>query len=245
MGTIKNIYQFVFSEWWWTCLFFFAFFWSIYFVGVAVTNWLINKAVRQHKVNKIVEAIRPGQIGNEIKQSILSIIVFSVQAIFLQILVKYKIAGANFTNAYNLFWQIPVLFFWNEIHFYICHWVLHRKWLFKTVHYKHHISKEPTVFSVFSFHWFEAFLLGTVIFFPMVIYPFHVLALLSLPIMSLILNLLGHCNHEAVNTKGDAANLSRFTFRHSMHHKWSNGNYGFMLPYFDKLFKTNLPKNKY
>lgn len=179
----------------------------------------------------------------EIKNSLVSIFVFSIQAIPFYFLYKANIFQFSFENPINLLWEIPVLFLWNEIHFYICHYFLHKPFLLKNIHKVHHLSKSPTLFSIYSFHWIESFMLGTVIFFPMFFHNFHIFSVISLPIMSIVLNLIGHCNHEyKSNWKND--HLLKFTFRHTLHHKWSQGNYGFMLPFLDKIFQTEFPHHK-
>lgn len=243
MNKIVSLYELAFSTGPNAAITFFLFFVVLYFSGAGLYTLALYFLKKHFGYHAIQHNLRKGQIGTEIRQSLLSIFVFSIQAIPLQYLVAHGYARVSFSNPWELLWQIPVLFLWNEIHFYLMHALLHRKWLMKKVHFVHHRSKEPTLFSVYSFHWFEAFLLGTVIFLPMILYPFHIFAILSLPVMSIILNLMGHSNHEGPSDK-DPEHISRFIFRHSMHHKWSNGNFGFMLPYLDQLFNTKLPKNK-
>jgi len=243
MNSLESTYQFIFSAWYWAFLFFFVFFSFLYFAGTGIATMVLKKLIKSGKVHPIQQALRKGQVSQEIGRSVVSILVFSLQAIPIPWLIRQGYVAIAFDNAWNCLWEIPVLFLWNEAHFYAVHWLLHRKWFFKHVHYAHHQSKEPTVFSVFSFHWIEAFLLGTVIFVPLAVHHFHILSLLSLPVMSIILNLIGHCNHE-FDTGKDHEHVARFTFRHTMHHKWSRGNFGFMLPFFDHLFKTALPKDK-
>ncbi len=238
---INATIDFVFSKWWLTFLFTFVFFLCLYFGGIFLMKSILIYLKRKNKVFEIVDFKSKGQEQTEIKNSISSILVFALQAIPLQWLYinKYFYFGQN--GIINCLWEIPVLFLWNEIYFYLTHWLLHQPPFFMKVHYKHHASREPTLYSVYSFHWFEAFLLGAVIFIPVLIYPFHILSILSLPIMSILLNFLGHWNHERATTKKPNY-IGRFTFRHTMHHKYSKGNFGFMLPYFDMLFNTSYPK---
>lgn len=243
MESLQKIYDFIFAHWWWAFAAFFLFFSMLYFVGIFVASLFLHYLLKKGKVHAIQHAIRKGQKRTEILHSLLSIFIFALQAIPMQWLIHQGFFTISFTNAWNCLWEIPLLFLWNEIHFYTCHWLLHRRWFMKNVHYMHHQSKEPTLYSVFSFHWIEAFLLGTVIFFPLMIHSFHIFSVLSLPVMSIALNLMGHSNHETQTNK-DTEAISRFTFRHTMHHKWSNGNFGFMLPWLDHIFKTSLPKNK-
>ncbi len=243
MNQLENIYHFIFSEWYWSFLFFFLFFSILYFGGTGIASLLLQYLKSEGKIHPIHHNIQKGQIRREIRLSLLSIFIFSIQAIPFPWLIKSGYIQIRFDNTWHCVWEIPVLFLWNEIHFYAVHWLLHRKWFMKNIHYIHHQSKEATVFSVFSFHWVEAFLLGTVIFVPLAFHNFNVFSVLSLPIMSIILNLAGHCNHEGAVKPGEEKTL-RIAFRHAMHHKWSQGNFGFMLPWLDKIFNTSLPKNK-
>ena len=134
--------------------------------------------------------------NKEIRNSLISITVFSLQGIFIQQGIQQGWLKISYVTNWYCVPQMLVLFLWNEIHFYFVHRLLHIAALARRVHWMHHHSKEPTVFSTFSFHWIEAFLLGTVIVVPLAIYPFQLPALVFLPVMSIILNTLGHCNHE-------------------------------------------------
>jgi len=240
---LKNLFNFVLSEWYYTSAFFFIFFSIMYFIGTYITELIIKIKSKDARIRQIVFAKKPGQTRIEIRNSMLSIVVFSVQAIFFQYLFSIGVYKIRFDQPLHVLWEIPLLFLWNEIHFYIVHRLLHTRWLFKHVHKVHHWSKEPTSYSIYSFHWIEAFLLGTVIFFPLLIHDFQVYSVLSLPIMSIVVNLLGHCNHEIPSDK-PSGSFGKYTFRHSMHHKWSNGNFGFMLPFLDSIFHTNVSDNK-
>ncbi len=126
--------------------------------------------------------------------------------------------------------EVIVLFFWNEIHFYLIHRLLHQKTLFRWIHREHHLSQITTPYSSFSMHWIEALLLGTVMPIAMFFHSFGVWSLLSLPIMSLVLNAFGHSNLV----------LGDFTKRHALHHQHVNGNFGFFLPWFDQWFDTGV-----
>ncbi len=243
MKFLENAYVLIFSEWYYTAVFFFVFFSGLYFIGAILTEYFFKILKKKGSVEEIQHAIKPKQRNKEIQRSLISIFVFSIQAIPLQWLIKMNIFVIDFNNFSAIMWQIPMLFLWNEIHFYAVHRFLHVPWFYKNVHYQHHWSKEPTAFSVYSFHWLEAFLLGTVIFFPLLLFKLNIFSALSLPVFSIILNFIGHSNHDH-DWKEHEEEIKHFSFRHCMHHKWSKGNFGFMLPYLDQLFKTALPKNK-
>lgn len=237
---LEQSFQFVLSKWYWTSFFFLVFFSLLYFLGAAITDYLVRR--KEPDLKKIVNAPKKRQRAIEIRNSLISILVFSLQAILFQQLFAMGIFQVGFSQPWNCLWEIPMLFLWNEVHFYCMHWLLHRKWMIRNVHRVHHWSVEPTAYSIYSFHWVEAFMLGTVIFFPLFVHNFQIYSLLSLPLMSLLVNLLGHCNHE-LSDESDPSSFSKYTFRHSMHHKYGKGNFGFMLPWIDQLFGTQLTKN--
>ena len=219
-------------------IFFNILYWGITFIGLYVFRYLEKYHGLQQVDNHFV---KPGQQRREIWQSMRSIFVFSLQGIAIQ----QGLAHGWFQISYEFNWwfapQVALLFLWNEVHFYVVHSLLHTRFMIKRVHWVHHHSKEPTVYSTFSFHWIEAFLLGTVILFPLLMYPFQAAAVLSLPVLSLIINLLGHCNYDFFS-KNKPGHVLKFSYRHSMHHKEGKGNLGFLLPWLDILFKTDSKK---
>jgi sterol desaturase/sphingolipid hydroxylase (fatty acid hydroxylase superfamily) len=206
----------------------------------ATTALFISKFIQtRYKLNG-QENYDSLQIGREIKFSIVSIFVFALQAIFIQVAYVRGWIDINWqVNVFTLIPQIIVLFFWNELHFYLCHRLLHAGWWYRKVHKIHHTSFHPSPFSVYSFHWIEAFLLGTVIFLPLLLYPFQYLALLSLPVMSIFLNTLGHWDYDLFPHLKPSS-LLKFSYRHAMHHRKVHGNFGFLLPIFDRIFKTGI-----
>jgi Delta7-sterol 5-desaturase len=220
-------------------LFTFVSFLGLYFF-FSLSTYFISKCLHSRYCLHAEEGYKKAQLRQEIQLSMISILVFSLQSIFIQKGYTLGLLKIDWNiNLFTLLPQVFVLFLWNEIHFYLSHRLLHGKWLFRHVHKVHHYSYHPSPFSIYSFHWGEAFLLGTVIFLPLLIYPFQFLALLSLPLVSIFLNTLGHWNYDLFpNLK--PASLLKFSYRHSMHHQKVKGNFGFLLPYFDKLFNTDL-----
>ena len=141
---LEKTFNFVLSEWYYTSAFFFVFFSILYFVGTFITEIIVDYKTKNKTLRQIVFAKKPGQRSKEIRNSLVSILVFSLQAILFQILFSQGIFKVRFDNPWNCLWEIPLLFFWNELHFYMVHWLLHRRWFFLNVHKVHHWSKEPT-----------------------------------------------------------------------------------------------------
>lgn len=216
----------------------FAFFFFLYFFFSGMAFLVSHFHGVGFKINQVPYS--KSQILKEIKYSMLSILVFSLQSIFIQQAIANGLAGieTSFTLL-TYFVEVLLLFFWNELHFYCTHWLLHRKWWFINIHYLHHQSFQPTPFSVYSFSWVEAFLLGSVIFLPLLLHRFQIISMVSLPIMSIMMNVIGHWDYDFFPDR-KVDHWLRASFRHSLHHSKVSGNFGFQLSFFDKLFKTNI-----
>lgn len=109
--------------------------------------------------------------------------------------------------------------------------------MMKRIHFIHHKSKVPTVYSVFSFHWVEAFLLSTVPLTIVPFIPFAILAIFIYPFVSILLNFAGHCNYRFGDGEGKSWRL--FGTYHNEHHSKGRRNYGFSQNFLDKLFSKH------
>lgn len=217
---------------------------SLAFAGLYFGAALAALGLRRVLPGRTIDArpLKPHQVRDEVLRSLASIGVFGLYGV---VTVKLLAAGwLAFT------WQAPwwvvaldllALLLWNEVHFYACHRLLHVAWLMKRVHYVHHLSLVPTPFSTYSFHWFEAALLGSVMLCALPFRSFHVVAVLLLPLGSIALNVLGHWNWDPVPGLADGA-LPASSRRHSAHHARGDGNLGFLLPWFDRALRTRVPK---
>jgi Delta7-sterol 5-desaturase len=214
-------------------------FFTVLYFGAAALAFFLKSILKKYKIGAEIaeDSKRKIKAAVEIKRSMISILIFGLQSFVIYLLYHKGIVFFNKENSLAMLWEIPLLFLWNEVHFFISHWLLHRKWFFKNVHYVHHLSFTPTPFSVFSFHWFEAFLLGSVIIPPIILHDFHVISIVSLPVFSILLNVFGHWDYD-IFPKMPKENLFKFSMRHSMHHQKVKGNFGFMLPFFDNWFKS-------
>ena len=180
-----------------------------------------------------------GQLRRELLLSAGSIGIFGVGMIFPWGLLQLGWAELAINpSGLQVLLEIFVLIIWNEIHFYINHWLLHTRWL-RRFHLPHHRSVVTTPWSTYAFHPVEAMMLGNVILLPMVVHDFSVYALFSVPLFSLLFNSVGHSNFD-FNPRSPRV-IFNGARRHHLHHACFNGNYGFMFPFMDWIFKTALP----
>ncbi len=219
----------------------FFYFILLYFgLGTAflrVCKYLYSKKL----LNKIVDKeVSKEQTFFEIKYSLLSIFIFGFSGFPIIYLVRMGKIDLLENSILNVVIGLVVLTIWNEIHFFLVHRLMHIPFFLKKVHYIHHRSTIPTVYSVYSFHIVESTLLSTVPFLLLLVVPLAPLAIFLFPIVSILLNYAGHCNYRFGKGLGKAWQL--FATNHNEHHFKGKQNYGFasdLLDKFYQLFKKN------
>lgn len=219
-----------------------AYFLSIYF-GMA---WLYAQIAHFGVKIKLLDNIVTSKAGQsqtlqERKNSIVSILIFGFSS--FPVIYIYRNTGHQFpeNSLENVVIGLLVLNIWNEIHFYVSHRLLHTPWLLRHVHVIHHRSVIPSVWSVYSFHWFEALLLSTVPSTLVLFYPVAPIAIALYPLNSLLFNLIGHGNVKL--RKGFLKNWKMASL-HSQHHQKFKAPFGFTLPFFDQLFNQHHTNQK-
>lgn len=219
-----------------------AFFAALYLFTGVFTWWLGHALLPALQVGRRLDtrSLPHGQLRREVVASASSILIFGCGLIVPWGLLRSGWAHlAADPSVWRVLAEIVVLFFWNELHFYVNHRLLHTRWL-RRFHAMHHRSHVPTPFSTYAFHPVEAIMLGSVPLIPMLLHDFSFVALLTLPIFSVMLNNLGHSNYEA-SRHAPAGGWLGASRRHHLHHACYQGNYGFLLEIFDRWAGTVLP----
>lgn len=181
--------------------------------------------------------LRRGQLRGELLLSAASILVFALQAVLLVWLLRRGLIHIGWQRSpWHLLWELPLLYLWNEVHFFAVHRLLHWRPLYRAVHVWHHRSVVTTPFSAYSFHPVESFLLGAVMPLALLAHAFSPWALLGLTVISLLLNVSGHLPHERLKPRFAFAGAhARF---HNRHHREFKVHYGFSLPFADRLLRA-------
>ncbi len=154
-----------------------------------------------HKIE--LKPVEKKQITFEIAHSIKSILIFgfSISPVIYLVRTDFILLLPN--TWLNIMLGIVLLTLWNEVHFFVVHRLMHFDFFMRHIHFIHHKSRIPTVYSVYSFHWFEAFLLSTVPLTILPFIPFSIVAVFIYPFVSILLNFAGHCNYRFGNGKRD------------------------------------------
>jgi len=212
----------------------FLYFLVLYFVLAPIFLKFCEFLSRKNILHKIIdEEVPKKQIRLEKLHSLKSIFIFGFSIFPIIYLIRNGVINLLPNTIFNIVWGIVLLTVWNEIHFFIVHRTMHIPFFMKNVHAVHHRSKITTVYSVYSFHWFEALLLSTV---PITIIPFISFAPLAFflyPFTSILLNYSGHCNYRFGNGIGESWKL--LGTHHNDHHYKFKKNYGFASNILDAL----------
>ena len=213
----------------------FVYFLGLYFILAPCFLRICSVLEARGILNKIVgKEIPDKQIRYEVMHSLGSIFIFGFSALPVIYLIRINSITLLPNTLINVIVGLVVLTIWNEVHFFVVHRIMHIPFFMRNVHVVHHRSNIPTVYSVYSFHWFEALLLSTV---PVTIAPFIPFAPGSIflyPLVSILFNYAGHCNYRFGDGTGWSWKL--FGTNHNDHHFKAKKNYGFVSNVIDKLY---------
>ena len=141
-----------------------AFFAVLYLSTGALAWWLGHGLLPALGIGRRLDT-RPlprGQLRRELVASASSILIFGCGLV-----VPWGLLRAGWAQlavdppAWRVLVEIVVLFFWNDVHFWVNHRLLHTRWL-RRFHGPHHRSIVTTPFSTYGFHPVEALMLGNV-----------------------------------------------------------------------------------
>ncbi len=227
----------------------FAITWYIfmrYFILASVSFLLFYVILKKPLWFRKIQKIMPGRgdYSRDFTWSVVTVLIFSSVIHFT--FFRYE----HHTNTY---WDIdeygyPYLiftFFWmlflHDTWFYWWHRAMHHPLLFKRVHLVHHKSTNPSPWTAYAFHPFEAII--EVGIHPLLAFtlPIYTPALAAFFMFQIIYNVYGHLGFE-LYPKGFYKHwLGRWintSVAHNLHHKKFKGNYGLYLLFWDRMMGT-------
>lgn len=189
----------------------------------------------------------PGQIGREIRLSLITCAIFAVMGTVL-----WRMFRAGETSIYLKFtdyplWYLPVSFalclILHDTYFYWTHRLMHTRALFKYMHAGHHQSITPTPWAIYAFQPAEAILQFLGIMALAIFLPLHPLVFFGFLAYDTQVNTAGHCGYEVVPRW---ISQSRWyqgfntVTHHDAHHTNYRKNFGSFLNVWDRLMGTFL-----
>lgn len=195
------------------------------------------------------DSINMRHVVQDIGWSAISFIIFGVMIAGIM-----HMSGTGYTKLYTDVHQfgigfvvigLVVLLLAHDAYFYWMHRLLHTRWFYRHVHFRHHRPSPPTPFTSFAFHPIEAVLEFAFII-PMVfLFPFHPITLFLFANMMTAMNVWGHLGVELMPQRFLRKWYGSFfnsTTHHDMHHQYNKGNYGLYFSLWDHVMKTHHPK---
>jgi sterol desaturase/sphingolipid hydroxylase (fatty acid hydroxylase superfamily) len=142
---------------------------------------------------------------------------------------------------YWLFISYALAILFHDTWFYWLHRFLHIPGIYKHVHNVHHLSVNPSPWTSFSFHFFEAIGEGLVIIPLAFIIPLHLYTLIVFGFSIFAINVYGHLGYEIAPKwfrQSFLFELINTSVHHNLHHSKFNGNYGLYFRIWDRLMGT-------
>jgi len=215
-------------------------------VGLLYACFFIAWRDRVHRIEAKRDIDR-AQILRELKNTLVTLVVGMTSAggvMALHASGRSSLVTSSVPAHVVLLWVFGLIA-WNDLWFYAWHRLLHTRLLYRHVHVVHHKSVAVNPFTSYSFHAFEAFVLGAWIV-PVAAYlPLPVAALAAVQVIGLANNVMSHLGVELLPRWLLRVPLLRLTNTatfHSLHHTRLTGNFGLHTRVWDRLFGTELPE---
>jgi sterol desaturase/sphingolipid hydroxylase (fatty acid hydroxylase superfamily) len=187
----------------------------------------------------------PGQVGREIRLSLITIAIFGLMSAGL-----FELYKAGKTSVYRNIHDYPLYYlpasfflalFIHDTYFYWMHRFMHWKPVFKFTHVGHHRSISPTPWAIFAFQPTEAVIQFCGIVGIVMLLPIHPFALLAFLWYDTIINTAGHTGYElvpkAVSKSWFYRGFNTVT-HHDTHHTNMRANFGAFFNIWDRWMGT-------
>jgi len=150
----------------------------------------------------------------------------------------------NLSEVPRIVFEVIAVFVVYEVYYYIVHYLMHKRKVYKYVHAVHHKSLYPTPQTGTSVNLLEALVFYT--FFTLMIFgPFHIISLVLISLEIKFASLTQHLGHEIFPRWMRQSPVLKYfnsTRFHQLHHSDRlNKNFGFQTSFLDRHFKTINP----
>lgn len=217
-----------------------------YFLIAGITflafYFLFKRTFSNRKVQPKFPGIR--HYGRDILYSLITIMIFAtIAALVFSVLRPFTQLYQPWDHFGKLYYFLtfPLMFLMHDAYFYFIHRLMHQPFLYRYVHRVHHFSTNPSPWTAYAFHPFEAILEAGII--PLIVFilPVSPSAFGLFMLFQFSYNVYGHLGYElfpAKFTKTWIGRLVNTGTAHNLHHQFFHGNYGLYTLIWDRLFGT-------
>ncbi len=204
--------------------------------------FLLNK-VLAHRRN---QSLFPNwkHYSRDIGYSLLTIVIFATIATLVFIVFR------DFSNLYSpwdkygafyFYLTFPLMLLIHDAYFYATHRLMHHPRLFRYVHRIHHLSTNPSPWTAYAFHPFEAVIEAGIIGLIAFTLPVYPPALGLFLLFQFFFNVYGHLGFELLPSRFNKTYIGKWistSTAHNQHHQHFHGNYGLYTLIWDRIFGT-------
>lgn len=130
---------------------------------------------------------------------------------------------------------LAVLFLIDFLMF-ILHWLVHKSFLYRFFHYRHHTFERTNALSLFVMHPLENMMFGAILIITFMLIPCDIFTIIFYLGFNILWGVLGHIGFNLFDLKSRWITNGLF---HMNHHHDVDVNYGFYTSIWDRLFKTH------
>ena len=179
--------------------------------------------------------------------SALAVVLYNAVQLVARIIVLafgYVVTLNNPMPLWEVALSFPLVLIVHDAYFYWTHRWMHGRALFRIVHWEHHKSVAPTVFTAYSFSISEAIVQGLFGVFYVALFPATFATLIFFQFVEIVHTLAIHSGLDlfpSVLVSHPRWGWLAGPTYHDLHHRTAKGNYGLYTRVWDRLMKTEHP----
>ncbi len=209
-------------------------------IRYVLSGVVVDKVLRYFPNRKLNTELNQTQVRSDIYYSLISLIIF---AFFIALTLDFYRKGwvsVSQTFSFKGCLHLLGMFLIQDTYFYWTHRWFHHGRVYKLVHEPHHRSRQPSFWTSFAFHPYEAFIQAIGL--PLLALGFYlewwaVLSFLTIMTFMGVMNHLGHEFYPQWWLKGWGRYIVSAT-HHQKHHLHYKYNFGLYFSFWDRLMGT-------
>lgn len=154
---------------------------------------------------------------------------------------KHGFIVINIIVSWRIVLDFLLLFFSMDLLMFVFHYIIHKTFLYRTIHQLHHQSVDPRPLDLFILHPLETLAFGGLWLVLLMLWEFNVYAVAIYLMVNVAFGLVGHLGIEPLPASLRRLPLLKYigtsTFHHD-HHQDVGYNFGFYTSVWDRLMRT-------
>lgn len=211
---------------------------TVFFLFYFILHGILASRKMQAKFPKLKDYSR------DITYSLITILIFATMAAVVFVLLDPYTLYYRDVEKYGwayFYLSFPLMFLIHDAYFYWAHRMMHHPRLFKAIHKVHHQSTNPSPWTAYAFHPFEAVVEAGIILVLGFVLPVHQAAFGLFMLFQFSYNVYGHLGYELYPKNFQRTWIGKWIntgTAHNQHHQYFHGNFGLYTLIWDRLFGT-------